>query len=72
MATRQARLSEFSRSVPPDGVPLQLLCEDHCGTYLIPFLCERRDGAWYTTGSSIPIDATVVGWRMSPRGSAAR
>jgi hypothetical protein len=65
MATRQERLNEFSESVPPESVPLNLLCEDHCGTYLIPFDCERREGAWYRIETSKPIDANVIGWRRS-------
>ena len=65
MATRQERLTEFSESIPPEGKPVQLLCEDHCGTYLIPYDCERRDGAWYRIGISEPIDANVIGWRRA-------
>ena len=47
MATRDHRLAEFNNGPPPPGQPLQLLCEDHNGTYLLPFRCEWRDGAWY-------------------------
>ena len=45
MATREYRLAEFSQEAPPLGQPLQLLCEDKSGTYLLPFRCEWRDGA---------------------------
>jgi len=65
MATRQERLTEFSESIPPEGKPVQLLCEDHCGTYIIPFACERREGAWYRVGATNPIDTNVIGWRRS-------
>ena len=44
MATRDYRLAEFSQEPPPPGLPLQLLCEDKSGTYLLPFRCEWRDG----------------------------
>jgi hypothetical protein len=62
MATRRERLSEFNQSLPPIGKPVQLLCEDHCGTYVAPFVCERRDGAWYKIGASKPVEANVIGW----------
>lgn len=65
MVTRQERVSEFSQSVPPNNKSAELLCEDHCGTYVIPFLCERRNGAWYKIGDSRPVDANVIGWRMA-------
>ena len=47
MATRDYRLAEFSQEPPPPGLPLQLLCEDTSGTYLLPFSCEWREGGWY-------------------------
>ena len=67
MATRDHRLAEFNKDSPPSGEPLQLLCEDHIGTYLLPFCCEWREGGWYATGKANLIEATVVGWRQ-PRG----
>ena len=71
MATREERLGEFSQSEPPNKKAVQLLCEDHCGAYVIPFLCERRNGEWYKIGNSAPVGATVVGWRMPrPRRNA--
>jgi hypothetical protein len=63
MATRAYRLAEFSQDEPPPGQRLQVLCEDHNGTYLLPFKCEYRDGAWYGSNSIKPLDAKVVGWR---------
>jgi hypothetical protein len=62
-ATRDHRLAEFNTGPPPLGQPLQFLCEDHNGTYLLPFRCEWRDGAWYASEKTKPIEATVVGWR---------
>jgi hypothetical protein len=35
MATRQYRLSEFDQGAPPTNRPLELLCEDKSGTYLL-------------------------------------
>jgi len=67
MATRQARLSEFNAGAPEPNHPLQILCEDHCGTYLIPYPCQWSDGAWRRVGGSEVIEATVLGWRAVPR-----
>ena len=64
MATRAYRLSEFNQGPPPLGEPLELLAEDHNGTYLLPFRCEWRDGAWYGAGKTVPLEAIVVGWRQ--------
>jgi len=64
MATRQARIDTFThQGVPPADQPLELLCEDHVGTYVIPFLCRWTNGAWQSVETSGPIEATVVGWR---------
>ena len=46
MATRQHRLSEFNDGPPPPDLPLQLLCEDHNGTYLLPYACRWQDAVW--------------------------
>jgi hypothetical protein len=40
MATRDHRLGEFEHGPPPANQPLQLLCEDHNGTYLLPFVAS--------------------------------
>ena len=64
MATRDNRLAEFNQGPAPPGQPLQVLCEDHNGTYLLPFRCEWRDGAWYASEKTKQIEATVVGWRL--------
>src|SRR5271166_5145004 len=47
MATRQQRLDDFAGDgEPPSGEPIELLCEDNSGTYVIPFACHWVDGAW--------------------------
>ena len=64
MATRQQRLDAFENDgVPPGGEPFELLCEDHVGTYVIPFLCHWDDGAWRNLETGAAIDAAVIGWR---------
>jgi hypothetical protein len=64
MVTREYRLAEFSNSPPTEGLPVELLCEDHAGTYLLPFPCRWTDGAWHNGVSGALIDARVVGWRV--------
>jgi len=65
MATRQERLNAFTREgEPPADQALELLCEDHVGTYVIPFLCRWSSGAWQSVDTSSRIEATVVGWRV--------
>jgi hypothetical protein len=67
MATRQARLDAFpSDAERPEGQAFEILCEDHVGTYALPFLCVWRDDAWWSAESGGRIDARVVGWRKPP------
>jgi hypothetical protein len=64
MATRQERIDAFTHEgVPPSNQPLELLSEDHVGTYVIPFLCQWSSGGWHSVTGS-PIEARVVGWRV--------
>ena len=66
MATRDHRLREFNEGPPPANEPLQLLCEDHNGTYVLPFPCEWREGTWHNLAQKNgdkSITAKVVGWR---------
>jgi hypothetical protein len=67
MKTREARLAEFNLGIPRENRPLQILCEDQCGTYIIPYPCQWSDGAWRKVGSAKTIEATVIGWRTAPR-----
>jgi hypothetical protein len=61
---RQQRLSDFdSDGQPPAGELMELLCEDHNGTYVLPFPCRWVDGAWRSIRSDHQIDANVIGWR---------
>ena len=47
MATRERRLAEFNgEGQPPPDLPVQVLCEDHSGTYQLPFACRFIDGQW--------------------------
>ena len=51
------------KAPPPSGEPLELLCEDHRGTYVIPYLCHWIEGGWHAVNSGKQIQAKVVGWR---------
>jgi hypothetical protein len=66
MATRQHRLSEFDQGTPPPGLPLELLCEDNRGTYVLPYRCQWSDGAWRNSDTDAAIEAKVMGWRIAP------
>ncbi|HEV2570266.1 hypothetical protein [Methylocella sp. CPCC 101449] len=71
MATREQRLADFiTEGTPPDTVPCQLLCEDHVGTYMLPFVCVFVEGRWINERTGLPIDAKVVGWRPAARGAS--
>jgi hypothetical protein len=64
MATRSERINAFTHDGhPPTDQPLELLCEDHVGTYVIPFLCQWHNGTWRSVDTNDTIEATVVGWR---------
>ena len=65
MATRERRLAEFDgNGEPPPDQPVQVLCEDHSGTYQLPFACRFIDGEWRNNESGGTVEATVVGWRL--------
>ena len=62
--TRQVRLDEFIHDgTPPPDKALEVLCEDHNGTYLLPFLCQWRDGNWQSVKGKRRIEVAVIGWR---------
>jgi len=64
MATRQQRLDAFlHEGDPPIDRPLELLCEDHVGTYVIPFPCRWTSKHWRSAETGERILATVLGWR---------
>ena len=67
MATRETRLADFFQTPPPTHKSLQVLAEDHCGTYVLPFFCIWRDGAWHNPNSRKALEAHIVGWRKAPR-----
>ena len=64
---RQKRLAAFpGDGVPPTGKACDLLCEDHVGTYILPYPCAWSDGTWRNIATGEPVVAGVVGWRLKP------
>ncbi len=64
MATRSARLHEFITDIaPPSDSLVELLCEDHVGTYLLPYLCRSTAEGFQNERSGELIQGRVVGWR---------
>ena len=65
MATREKRLAQFDGSgEPAPDQPVEVLCEDHSGTYQLPFACRMVEGEWRNHVSGITVEATVIGWRL--------
>ena len=65
MATREKRLAQFDGfGSPPPGLAVEVLCEDHSGTYKLPFACRFVDGRWRNDESGDAVEATVIGWRL--------
>jgi hypothetical protein len=67
MPDRPQRLAQFIHDRKPDvDAAVQVLCEDHNGTYTLPFLCHWSSTAWINVTTAAPIEADVVGWRPAP------
>jgi hypothetical protein len=73
MATREQRVAQFAtdREPGPD-LAVEVLCEDHVGTYVLPFLCTWGDGAWRNARTGEPIAGDVIGWRERGTGKVDR
>jgi hypothetical protein len=66
IASRQRRLADFpGEGTPPRDTTCELLCEDHVGTYTLPYLCHWSGGTWRSVGTEEPVKAGVVGWRAA-------
>jgi hypothetical protein len=64
MATKQQRLDAFTHDgLPQADQPFELLCEDHVGTYVVPFLCQWSGEYWQSVETGERIQVTVLGWR---------
>ena len=61
MAARQERIDAFiHEGSPPADQALEILCEDHVGTYVIPFY-------WQNAKTRRRIEVAVIGWREPKR-----
>lgn len=66
MATKPAQIVEFETDKEPSSTDIvELLCEDHRGTYLLPFPCHRAEQSWWNGNTGEKVEARVVGWRLS-------
>jgi hypothetical protein len=64
MATREQRVAQFATDRDPAAdLAVEVLCEDHVGTYVLPFLCTWADGAWRNARTGEHIAGDVIGWR---------
>ena len=62
---RQFRLDDVpGEGTPPVDVPCDVLCEDHVGTYRLPFPCEWSGEFWRNAKTGDAIEGTVVAWRL--------
>ena len=65
VASRQSRLDDYpGEGEPPEGLPCDLLCEDHVGMYRMPYPCVWVDGGWRNHNTGEPVMAGVAGWRV--------
>ena len=63
MVERAVRISQFiSDRLPLVGTKVQLLCEDHVGTYTLPFLCCWTDAGWRNAATQMIVEVEVLGW----------
>ena len=65
MVTRTERLSDFTTDIEPSPDSLvEVLCEDHVGTYLLPFLCRTTPDGFRNERTGERVEAHIVGWRI--------
>ena len=58
------RLSQFIVDrYPNEDVPVEALCKDKNGTYVIPYSCCRYDGEWRNFETDERVTANIIGWR---------
>jgi hypothetical protein len=66
MVTRERRIAEFQTGLPPTGERVELLCEDHCGTYALPFAVFWSGSAWVNAQTDADLTVAALGWRRWP------
>jgi hypothetical protein len=71
MPSRTARLKDFTTDAAPDADSLvEVLCEDHVGTYLLPYMCRSTQVGFRNDLTGELIQARAVGWRAPFEGYA--
>jgi hypothetical protein len=64
MVTRTARLKDFTTDgYPGADLQVQVLAEDHVGTYILPFPCQHIDGEWRNGATGEAVQSSILGWR---------
>jgi len=65
MASLEARRAQFlTKGFPDEEVPVEALCRDNRGTFVLPYPCCRFDDEWRNFLTDETILATVIGWRL--------
>ncbi len=65
MATFRERLADFiCDRYPDEEIPVEALCKDNKGTYVIPYACCRFDDEWRNFDTDETVAADVIGWRL--------
>jgi hypothetical protein len=73
MVTRTVRLKDFrTDGYPGSGLQVQVLAEDHVGTYILPFPCRHINGQWRNGTTGEAVRASILGWREVPTRSRDR
>jgi hypothetical protein len=64
MSKLQSRMSSFVLDrYAEEEVPVELLCKDKNGTYVIPYACCRFDDEWRNFETDETVTANIIGWR---------
>ena len=65
MASLKARVEQFiTDRLPSEDVPVEALCRDNRGTYVLPFACCRFDEEWRNFQTDETALAAVISWRV--------
>ena len=60
MTTRHEGLAEFTSSGEPPAQNCEILCEDHNGTYMPPFLGRFSHGLWRNSKTGDRVEVLLL------------